>query len=494
MSQTTKLDTEALEAALWKKLDQLPQRDAIEVDDARQWIKYMANVMPDEAMWHMIRAGGVGGSEIGGLVRNFMGHRADHMFSAHDWALGKLLRKTPEPSFGVLRRGHEMEPIHAKRFYEETGSHRDLNAYNTLSNAQGQAIWMRYSPDDLVRFNVPYLLEQGYGPALELQGLILVDYKSPTQVDTSDTVSFQYACQLHQGAMLAIEKGIELNGCLLSQFNWATWSLKNSFIEINPELCQLVRQAGDHYWDDVMNGRIPRYVLRNTMQLDPSRRERYQKVAERLAVINAMRTELDKASEALRNSLVNGIKPEQERFDGQVIDYNGVLKITAPMRIDEEKARQLLGENALESLYVTRPELKEQPKEVIDAVRDILGEQAAQSLMTKEKGVKYDTKALVERLKELGEDVKPYRITEKMDPEKVFNALLEAGLDPEQVITEAPRVTIHGSVRQRAQQWFNQSFPALELPEEAPTEDAYLEMENVAPDEAPAATAPRPRG
>lgn len=494
MSQTANHDIQALEASLWAKFDQLPQRDAIEMDDARQWISYMANVMPDDAMWHMIRAGGVGGSEIGGLVRNFMGHRADHMFSAHDWALGKLLRKTPEPSFGVLRRGHDMEPIHAKRFYEETGSRRDIEAYNTLSNAQGQAVWMRYSPDDLVLFDQPYHLEQGYRRTLEVQGRILIDYKAPTLVDKSENISFQYACQLHQGVMLALEKGIEINGCLLSQFDWATWSLQNSFVEINPELCELISKAGDHYWNDVMNGNIPRYVIRNTMQLDPDRRSRYQKVAERLAVVNAMRTELSKASESLRESLVNGIKSEQDRFDGQVVDYNGVLKVSAPMSVDEGKVRKILGEQALESLYIDQPEIKGQPQEVIEAVRDILGEQSAQSLMTKETATKYNTKALVERLKELGEDVKPYRVTEKMDPEKVFNAFLEANLDPELVITEAPRVTIHQSMRQRAQQWFNQSFPALELPQEAATESEYLTANDHDDDPVTQAQAPRPRG
>lgn len=474
MSQSTKHDTEAIEAQLWERLDTLPQRDVIDLSDARQWISYMANMMPDEAMWHMIRASGVGGSEIGGLTRNFMGHRADHMFSAHDWALGKLLRKTPEPSFGVLKRGHDMEPIHAKRFYEETGSYRDLNAYNALSNAQGQALWMRYSPDDLVLFDTPFLLEQGMQDTIELQGRILVDYKAPTQVDKSNQVSFQYACQLHQGAMLANEKGIDIHGCLLSQFDWATWSLKNSFIQINPELCELIQQAGDHYWDDVMNGRIPRYVIRNTVQLLPERRERYQKVAERLGVVNAMRTELDKASEILRDTLVGGVKTEQERFDGQVVDYGGILKISAPMRIDDNKARKILGEEALESLYATQPEIKEESPEVIEAVTRILGDQAAKSLMTKETTVKYNMKALVDRLKELGEDVKPYRVTEKLDPEKVFNALIEMERDPEEVIIEAPRVIIDKSMRSRAQQWFNQSFPPIELPEEVTVEDNLL--------------------
>src|SRR5690606_20161316 len=128
--------TDTLKSQLRQLMDKLPQRDAIEASDANQWIDYMANVMPEEATWHMVRAGGVGGSEIGSLVNNYLGRRADHESSAHDWALGKLLRATPKPAGGVLRRGHEMEPIHARRFYENYGVGRDEAAFNRLARAQ----------------------------------------------------------------------------------------------------------------------------------------------------------------------------------------------------------------------------------------------------------------------------------------------------------------------------------------------------------------------
>src|SRR3546814_5959123 len=99
----------ALESEMFRLIDQLPQRDALDLSDIRQWVGYVANTMPDQAIWHVIRAGGVGGSEIGGLVRNFLGYRADFMFSAHDWALSKLFKRYPDGMTEDMRRGIRSE-------------------------------------------------------------------------------------------------------------------------------------------------------------------------------------------------------------------------------------------------------------------------------------------------------------------------------------------------------------------------------------------------
>src|SRR3546814_10913677 len=95
---------------MFRLIDQLPQRDALDLSDIRQWVGYVANTMPDQAIWHVIRAGGVGGSEIGGLVRNFLGYRADFKFSAHDWALSKVFKRYLDGMTEDMRRGIDNEP------------------------------------------------------------------------------------------------------------------------------------------------------------------------------------------------------------------------------------------------------------------------------------------------------------------------------------------------------------------------------------------------
>lgn len=456
-------DTDALKVQLRARLDALPQRDAIAASDANQWIDYMANVMPHDAMWHMIRAGGVGGSEIGGLVRNYLGHRADHEFSAHDWAEAKLLRRTPAPAQGVLRRGHEMEPIHAKRFYEEFNTTRDIESYNKLSKAQGSAIWMRYSPDEMVLLERPTTFDQVDGP-ISLNGRLLVDYKAPTEVDAAAHIAFQYSCQLHQGAILCQEQGIEIVGAMLSQFNWATWSLKNDFVQINPDLCELIKEAGDHYWDFVMRGEIPEYIVRGRLELDTQVRDEYAEVATRIAQLNSIKTLCEKTSDDLRDKLIKGLRLDSFRVDGQAIEFKDALKLTAPASLDDEAVRAAL------------------PVEVYE------------SLLVKETGQKYDTDAMVAHLKESGVDVKRFKKTQKVDPSRAFDALLAAGLDPEKFIAEKPRLTVAKEMKSRAEDWFSASFPPVKLPEIFTDELAAAEDSPAADAiETPAAAHERPR-
>jgi len=432
--------TEAVKKRLWEKFDELPQRDLIDMSDAKQWIDYMSNVMPEDAIWHMIRAGGVGGSEIGGLVRNYLGHLADHAFNAHDWALGKLLRSTPEPEYGVLQRGHEMEPIHAKRFYKELRTRRDEVAFEALKRAKGQLPWMRYSPDEMVHFDSPTTIMQADGP-VTLLGRVLVDYKAPTTVDAECRIAFQYSAQLHQGATLCREQGIDLSGAMLSQFNWATWTLKNDFVEIDPQFCDLIKEAGSHYWDYVMRGEIPPYVMRRRLELDNNVREDWTDAAIRLGQLNAMCTNLSNAAEELRGRIVKGLGLTEKRLDGQTISFPSAIKISGSAAIDE------------------------------DAVRRSLGEDAMASLLVKEKNTKYDADAMLGKLKSLGVDVKPFRKLSRLDPSLTFNALVDAGLDPEKFMKESLRITVDRDMKESAADWFGDSFEPLKLPAEADEAD-----------------------
>lgn len=454
MSQVSATDTAELKAKLWQKLDTLPQRDLIDRSDATQWIDYMANLMPNDAMWHMIRAGGVGGSEIGGLVRNYLGYRADHEFSAHDWALSKLLRRTPEQATGVLQRGHDMEEFHGERFYRENDTARDVEAFDKLSQAQGSKIWMRYSPDDMVFLNKPTTFVTVDGP-VELEGRLLVDYKAPTTVDEEARIAFQYTCQLHQGAILCQEQGIEIVGAMLSQFNWASWTLKNDFVQIDPELCELIKEAGDHYWDYVMRGEIPEYIIRKRLELDSKVREEWQEAAVRLGQLNAMKTRIENDANELRDKMLFGMGLQSKRLDGQVLSFPGAVKISAVTAIDEEK------------------------------VLEALGVETCASLQMKEKSTKYDDKAMLAKLKEMGVDVKQFRILTRLDPSLTFDALVEAGLDPDEFMVEKHRVSVEKSMKEQAGDWFEQSFEPLTLPIVEQSELEPLEDSAAAINEAP---------
>ena len=451
MSSALVYDTDALKARLWEKLDQLPQRDAIEKSDATQWIDYMAHIMPREAMWHMIRAGGVGGSEIGSLVRNYLGQSADFGHSATQWAEGKLLRRVPDIPKGVTERGHFMEPIIAQRLYEELGTQRDQAAFDRLSAAKGIHKWMRYSPDDIIFLDKPTSIPMIDG-FVDVQGRVLVDYKAPTVVEQTPKISFQYVCQLHQGAILCREQGIDLSATMLTQFDWANYALKHDLVEINDELCDLIPVVGEHYWNFVLRGEIPAPIVKQKANLDPETQKAWMEVAERLGQINAMKTELEKRSNELRDKIITGLGLDKMRLHGATVNFPGAISITSRTSIDE------------------------------DAVRAALGEEKITEALVKEKSIQYDTAALVARLKELGEDVKPYRKLTKLDPDLTIDLLVEAKKDPADFIVETQIIRVDKEMKAQAIDWAEMSFPPLHIPGES---DGEHDPEEASPIERP---------
>lgn len=463
------IDRETLEKQIRERIDLLPQRDVIEKDDLNQWVNYMVSVMPNEAMWHVTRAAGIGGSEIGGLVKNYLGHRADFMFSAHDWAESKLLRRHPEPSGGALQRGLTMEEIHRQHLHKAYNVSRDVDAFQTLSKSHSQGReYLRYSPDDLVNFKEPTVIDIGE-QQVEVEGLILIDYKSPTTVNT-DGASFTYACQLHQGALIAEENGIELAGTILSQWDWANWTMHNDLVAINPELQEMIRRASDYYWNSVLEGVIPAYIHAQRYELNPKTKEDWREAVERFSMLNALKTQLDNQAKALRSTIQEGLGLERDRLEGEQVVFDGLLKISATARIDEDKVREAL------------------PDEVLDTIE------------VKSRSTTYDTPALVRHVKELGIDVKPFVKPTRIDQDKAYNALAEHGLNPEDFMTESHRFSTDRAVSTKARLWVESNFPPIKTPEIPPLEftatensAAALESEQ-ANQSAPTVALDTPRG
>ena len=457
----------ALKIALIERIDQLPQRDAIEQSDLTQWVDFVANVMPDEAMWHATRASGVGGSEIGGLVKNYLGHRADFMFSAHDWVEDKLLRRHPEPSGGALRRGIEMEDVHRQHFHKAYQVQRDVEAFQTLaaSHIKGRP-YLRYSPDDVVNFKTPTIIDVGDDRQIQVEGAMLIDYKSPSNVNT-DGASFSYACQLHQGALIAEENGVELAGTILSQWDWTNWTMHNDIVTINPELQDLILKTSDYYWDCVLRGDVPNYIRAQRYELDEGTKREWSHAAERFSMLNALKTQLDNEAKKLRDTIAEGLRLGNERLDSQQVVFDDVLKISASTRLDEDKVRQALPPEALEAVEV------------------------------KEKTTTYDTAALVRYVKEQGIDVKPFRKLTKLDPEKAYDALADHGFNPEEFMTETHRFLTDRTISTKAKLWVENNFPPIETPDIEPlsltaTEGSAAALE-AAEEQAPTPIA-RPQG
>lgn len=388
------IKTDQLTRLVWEKVDALPQRGAIVEADARAWVDSVVGEYGDLALWHATRAGGFGGSQIGGLVKNFMNERADHDQSAHDIVAGALLRKLPDEPNGPMRRGVAMEPQHRRWFHDKYGSRRDEHGFALLSKSVGPRSWMRYSPDDLAFMPGPDGKDRR----------ILIDYKAPSSVDQGASVAFQYSCQLHMGRMVCEHVGLSVDGLLLSQFDWANWALKDDDVPMIAELDALIAEAGDHYWDYVLRGELPKYIRKDRLEHEEALRERLGPKSIMLARLKAMSSVIDGHVKKLEEQ----VKPEIAKFrlgrskvllDG--ISYSATPKFTEA--------------SVLEKL----------PVEVFEAIP--LAGNATKA---------YDDKAMLKKLKELNVDVKQFAKPGSVDSELLYDALIEHGVDADALMGE----------------------------------------------------------
>lgn len=425
---------EAITKEVWRLVDALPQREAIVISDARAWVDEVIGLHGEAAIWHAIRLNGFGGSEIGVLVRNHAGQRADHQASARDIVAGKLMRKAPTETSGHMTRGHENEEPHARRFYAKYGAARDQAAYDGLKSAQGRRPWMRYSPDDVVQMPVRLVADASgvYFPTLSRgqNHRWLIDYKAPSVVVDSEEVATQYACQLAQGAILCAEQGIDLDGMMLSQFDWANWTLKDDVVQWDERLGRMVLAAGDHYWSEfVLNGLLPPRIFKAEAKDMEDYKHRYIETATMYAHTVAMADAFKKRADEIRPQLLAPIK--DMRLGSEKISFGlegaPILKMATRQMMDREAV-----------------------------IKAFTPEQRA-ACSPKGKNV-YDQDLMVEHLRSLGVDLKQFQKLD-LNPAKVYAMAVSLGLDADALVAEQITMSPDNSIKEQCLDYVEQHFP-----------------------------------
>src|SRR5690625_2513931 len=92
---------------LLKRIGALPQAGHLKGDDVTAWLRATLATDPSRINWHIRRAGGFGGSEMGALVAAIQ-NRSGRM-SPHRIIRQKLLRLPPDRPNVDMRRGLAME-------------------------------------------------------------------------------------------------------------------------------------------------------------------------------------------------------------------------------------------------------------------------------------------------------------------------------------------------------------------------------------------------
>jgi hypothetical protein len=422
--QTTNIDTKAITEKVWAIVNALPHREAILESDARFWVDEVVQKYGDLAIWHATRAGGFGGSQIGALVRNRLGERADHGQSARDIVAGSLLRKLPDDPNGPMRRGVAMEPQHRRWFQEKYAARRDADGFKTLSQSVGKRQWMRYSPDDLVF--IPQHDEQNNVVGHKRT---LVDYKAPSSIDASARVSFQYVCQLHMGRIVCESNGVPIDEMMLSQFDWANWELKDDQVPHVAELDGLIEDAGDHYWAFVQRGELPDYIRKPRLEGEDKLRESLGHQSLKMARLRSIVSAAEKHIEAFEGL----IKPEVAKFrlGGSKVQLEGIAYTASPKFAGDEVAKHL-------------------PVEIINALP-----------LQKRSSSAYDSDAMLKKLKSLDVDVKQFIKPGNLDPESLYDALVAHGADADALMTEQLSGRVDKKLSADVMAWFEREFSDL---------------------------------
>ena len=283
---------------------------------------------------------------------------------------------------------------------------------------------MRYSPDELCRFRHPFPLVVN-GQRHQLYGRYLADYKAPASVEASDDIAFQYAAQMNQGAILCEEQGIEVDGLLLVQFDYQNCQLHLNALPVDRELCEAIREAGEHYWGEVLQGRIPRYVVKEQRIITDDLRAAALPLVQRLAMLSGVAKKVNEEAETVKQSLNGLLDLSNKRMGAEKLSFPEVMSCSATPVIDEDRLAERL------------------PAEVIADCRYAGNAKAKNEL---------DPDAVASALAAAGVDINTV-LRRKLDPAKVHQALADRDIDPSLVITERPVWRSATGVADRVGDW-----------------------------------------
>lgn len=208
-----------------------------------------------KCLWHLRRASGFGGSEIGTIVLNMSRDENGDFGSAHNTVKEKLLLMAPQIGEPAMRRGHHMEEYVRGIHHQSSGEVEDISSLNALRGFRSEKNpYIIGTPDDIT------LRGDGINTKKER---VLLDYKCPgeeiLEKYKKSGVPFGYVAQLHHYLIVAREAGIKINALQLVPFDYKGGA--NTMImpvKHDAALEEEIKNTADEVWNlYVMRGRIP---------------------------------------------------------------------------------------------------------------------------------------------------------------------------------------------------------------------------------------------
>lgn len=250
-----------------------------------------------QCLWHLRRASGIGGSEIGTIVLNMSRGQNGDFGSAHNTVKEKLLLLAPQIGEPAMRRGHQMEDYVRQIHHRSSGEVEDENSLQALRGFR--------SPDH------PYIIGTPDDITLRVRDgkreRVLLDYKCPGKdvLDgyKRDGVPFGYSAQLHHYLIVSKDAGIKINALQLVPFDYHGGA--NTLImpvSHDPNLEHEIKSTAQTLWDEfVMRGRIPEPMTAQPLRVEAPE---VGDAMRRAGVMKAIATEVAKRAEEMRQEAV----------------------------------------------------------------------------------------------------------------------------------------------------------------------------------------------
>ena len=370
-----------------------------------------------QTSWHIRRASGIGGSELGDIICGFKGERPKGFGSATNSVRSKLLLDTPFGGMDQLKRGHRMEERILEDYHERTGAVRDVESLNKLRGFRSDRIpYLIGTPDDIVLR--PYLVD-----GKEEMRRIIPDSKAPSQKevqkyqDESKGVPYTYQAQLHGYGLISYLAGISFHGYELVPFDYNKGDIDIIPVPHDKQMISDIIAATRWAWEEcVMKGVVPEPFSVPDLEIEPEEKGILKAMIYDRQVAKSL---ADAAAESMK-SLDSQLRSFVGQRRGKFSPDEGFAVFEAKVTYDEAKLMDLAkGQDGFDLDRFRSPDKTADAEVVSGILRDLAASDNMQqareriALLNDDKRFandKWDTSGIARALTEIGIDVTPAEI------------------------------------------------------------------------------------
>lgn len=265
-------------------ISQFPQAQVLDqrIEEVAMWLEKSYRENPEKTFWHVVRAGGIGGSDMGVLYAATEGDQGQSPFQTNRDIIKSKLFRVPIGEDSIhTSRGTRMEGYVKDLFLkdlaigniventlsaEEKSEQRNNAEKNPLYGAKSildekmemafttfydpEHPWLNGNPDEII---------------MKPDGkIVIVDYKAPVNVES--TIPDYYLAQVHHYGIIFKKQFPELadkvESVALASFNYREGAeVIYKEVPFDSEIERKVLEIGDKYWNDyVMKDVLPKSI------------------------------------------------------------------------------------------------------------------------------------------------------------------------------------------------------------------------------------------